>query len=86
MLHNPPYAGAFCYGRRKVERSVDGRTHIRLLPREQRDTLIQDHHEGYVTFARWESNQTALAAQAASRGLERTATAPREGPRCCRAW
>ncbi|MFJ1673390.1 recombinase family protein [Streptomyces bottropensis] len=80
VLHNPLYAGAFCYGRRKVERSPDGRTHIRLLPREQWDTLIQDHHEGYVTFARWESNQTALAAQAASRGLERTATAPREGP------
>ncbi|MGW4985602.1 recombinase family protein [Streptomyces mirabilis] len=80
VLHNPLYAGAFCYGRRKVERSPDGKTHIRLLPREQWDTLIQDHHEGYVTFARWESNQTTLAAQAASRGLERTATAPREGP------
>ncbi|WP_405542603.1 recombinase family protein [Streptomyces phaeochromogenes] len=80
VLHNPLYAGAFCYGRRKVERSPDGRTHIRLLPREQWDTLIQDHHEGYVTFARWETNQTALAAQAASRGIERTATAPREGP------
>jgi len=80
LLHNPLYAGAFCYGRRKVEHSGDGKIHIRMLPREQWDTLIEDHHEGYVSFARWETNQQALAAQAASRGLERTATAPREGP------
>ncbi|MDX2683658.1 recombinase family protein [Streptomyces sp. NY05-11A] len=80
VLHNPLYAGAFCYGRRKVERTADGRVSIRLLPRDQWDTLIEDHHEGYVTFARWETNQATLAAQAASRGLERTATAPREGP------
>jgi DNA invertase Pin-like site-specific DNA recombinase len=79
VLHNPLYAGAFCYGRRKVTRTADGKTHINLLPREQWDTLVPDHHEGYVSFEQWETNLSRLAAQAASRGLDRTAGPPREG-------
>lgn len=79
VLHNPLYAGAFCYGRRKVSHDVHGKTHIQLLPREQWDTLIRDHHEEYVTFEQWEANLAQLAAQATSRGDDRRAGPPREG-------
>jgi hypothetical protein len=44
MLHNPCYAGAFCYGRRRVIHKPDGKSGIQMLPRDQWDTLITDHH------------------------------------------
>jgi phage terminase Nu1 subunit (DNA packaging protein) len=80
VLHNPLYAGAFCYGRRKVHHGVQGKVHIELLPREQWDTLIRDHHEAYLSFEQWEANLAQLAKQAAARGDDRTAGPPREGP------
>jgi DNA invertase Pin-like site-specific DNA recombinase len=79
VLHNPLYAGAFCYGRRKVVADATGKTRTRLLPREQWDTLIPDHHQGYLSFPQWEANLAQLAAQAAARGDDRAAGPVREG-------
>lgn len=79
VLHNPLYAGAFCYGRRKVRHDVHGKVRIQLLPREQWDTLIPDHHAGYLTFEQWENNLAQLQTQAAARGDDRRAGPPREG-------
>src|SRR5258708_10750953 len=80
LLHNPCYAGAFCYGRRRTTHTVDGKTGFELLPRDQWNTLIEDHHPGYISFQQWEANLTRLAGNAQSRGEEREAGPPREGP------
>ncbi|WP_279338986.1 recombinase family protein [Sphaerisporangium perillae] len=80
VLHNPCYAGAFCYGRRRTIRTPDGRIGSELLPRDQWDTLIADHHPGYISIGQWEANLVQLVGNAQSRGQERKAGPPREGP------
>src|SRR5205085_9304249 len=46
VLHNPRYAGAFVYGRRRQRRGPDGRTRHSLQPREAWTSLIPDAHPG----------------------------------------
>ena len=79
ILHNPRYAGAYCYGRR-AHRRADGTTSTAVKPREQWTTLIPGAHDGYITWARFEANQQQLAANAAAHGGDRKAGPPREGP------
>ena len=79
ILHNPRYAGAYCYGRR-THRSGDGKTSTTVKPREQWTTLIPGAHDGYITWAQFEANQQQLAANAAAHGGDRKAGPPREGP------
>jgi len=80
VLHNPRYAGAYFYGRRRQITDLDGRTRTLLKPREQWTVLICDAHPGYISFDVFEANQATLAANAAARGAERRAGPPREGP------
>lgn len=79
-LHNPRYAGAYFYGRRKQLTDIDGRTRTVHKPRDQWTVLIPDAHPGYVTFEQYERNQATLASNAAARGSERRAGPAREGP------
>jgi len=79
-LHNPRYAGAYFYGRRRTVTDLDGRTRTQVKPREQWTVLIPDAHVGYISFEQFEANQATLTANAASRGDERRAGPPREGP------
>lgn len=79
-LHNPRYAGAYFYGRRKQLTDIDGHTRTVHKPRDQWTVLIEDAHPGYITFEHYERNQTTLAANAAARGSERRAGPAREGP------
>jgi DNA invertase Pin-like site-specific DNA recombinase len=79
VLHNPRYAGAFCYGRRQAQ-FVNGKTSHLQMPRESWIALIQDTHHGYISFQQWEANQAALLANAQARGQDRRASPPREGP------
>jgi DNA invertase Pin-like site-specific DNA recombinase len=65
MLTNPVFAGAYAYGRKRVERRVaDGqvRERVRRAPREEWHVCIEDHHPGYITFERWLANQQRLRA------------------------
>lgn len=66
FLTNPVYAGAFVFGRTRTEKRLDtnGRivTRTRLLPRDEWEVLICDHHPGYVDWSRWESIQDQLRA------------------------
>ena len=80
LLHNPCYAGAFCYGRKRGARTPEGRATLIDVPRDQWTTLIKDHHPGYIGFDQWEANLAQLAEHAASRGEDRKAGPPREGP------
>jgi len=79
ILHNPRYAGAYCYGRRS-HRSSGRKTSTTVKPRDQWTTLIPGAHDGYITWAQFEANQQQLAANAAARGGDRKAGPPREGP------
>ena len=65
ILTNPVYAGAYAYGRKRVERRViDGqvRERVRRTPREEWHVCIEGHHPGYVTFERYLANQQRLRA------------------------
>ena len=79
-LHNPRYAGAFVYGRRRQRKAPNGTTRHETLPRDQWTALIHDAHVGYITWDTFETNQTLLAANAQAHGLERHAGPARQGP------
>ena len=68
VLKNPFYAGAYVYGKsEKRAEIVDGRVRKSYghgKPLEQWEVLLKDHHEGYITWAEYERNQTQLAANA----------------------
>jgi DNA invertase Pin-like site-specific DNA recombinase len=79
-LHNPRYAGAFVYGRNRGRKTIDGKTTVEKVPREQWTALIHDAHPGYVTWEQFELNQQALAANAAAHSRDRVGGPAREGP------
>jgi hypothetical protein len=80
VLHNPRYAGAYVYGRRREVTDVDGRSHTVIKPRDEWTVFIPDAHDGYISLERFEANQAILAANAAARGEDRRAGPAREGP------
>jgi Recombinase zinc beta ribbon domain/Recombinase/MerR HTH family regulatory protein len=79
-LHNPRYAGAFVFGRRRTRKDAEGKTTVRELPREQWTALIPDAHPGYISWQQFETNQRLLAGNAQAYGVERAAGPAREGP------
>ena len=80
ILHNPCYAGAFAYGRRKSRKQPDGRYHIRSLPRDQWHVLLLDVHQGYISWEDHERIEKQLHASALAYGIDRRHGPPREGP------
>ena len=66
FLTNPAYTGAFVFGRTRTEKRLDaaGRlvSRTRLLPRDQWQVLIPDHHPGFVSWERFEQIQDQLRA------------------------
>ena len=80
VLHNPRYAGAYCYGRSRHYQDADGRYHTVAKPRDEWITLIPDAHPGYISFGQYEANLAVLAANAAAHGEDRKAGPAREGP------
>src|SRR5208283_3765416 len=66
MLRNPTYAGAYAYGRRRVDprrqqpgRPASGRT--MELPPEQWHALVHDRLPAYITWDQYQQNQRRLA-------------------------
>jgi len=78
-LHNPRYAGAFAYGRRRATKSASGKNSCQDLPRDQWTALIPGAHPGYITWEQFEASQKQLLANATARGADRTAGPAREG-------
>ena len=68
VLKNPFYAGAYVYGKSgKQTAIVDGRarkSYKHRKPFEEWDTLLREHHEGYIDWAEFERNQKQLATNA----------------------
>ena len=80
-LHNPRYAGAFCFGRTRTWKDVDGKWHCQELPRDQWRFLKQEAHPGYITWEQFLANeQRLLNNHQAHGGGERKAGPAREGP------
>ncbi|MFI6686574.1 recombinase family protein, partial [Streptomyces sp. NPDC050485] len=80
ILHNPRYAGAFCFGRHRRQMGASGKMGMRLVPHGEWISLLPGAHPGYITFEKYEANQAKLTANAAGHGHERRAGPPREGP------
>jgi DNA invertase Pin-like site-specific DNA recombinase len=78
-LHNPRYAGAFAYGRRRERIGANGKKTFQILPREQWIALIPDAHPGYISWQQYETNQRLLLANATAHGEDRAAGPAREG-------
>lgn len=80
-LHNPRYAGAFCFGRTRTWKDVDGKSHHQQVPREQWRFLKKEAHPGYIPWEEFLANeQRLLQNQQAHGGGERKAGPAREGP------
>jgi len=80
LLHNPRYAGAFCFGRTRQQHGAHGTYRFQRLPREEWTALFPGAHEGYITWEEFESNQQRLRDNAQARGGDRKRSPPREGP------
>jgi hypothetical protein len=61
-LHNPRYAGAFCFGRHRTWTDIEGKKHVQQLPREQWRFVTQEAHPGYITWDDFQANQQRLSA------------------------
>jgi excisionase family DNA binding protein len=72
MLTNPIYAGVYAYGRSKtVARLEAGQKRVVRQVRRRREewaVLILDHHEGYIDWDVYQSNQTMIAHNDNARG------------------
>jgi len=83
VLSNPLYAGAYAYGQHRTARTVrpDGtvRTAYLVVPRENWQVLIHDHHEGYISWQQYLDNEAKLTANRTNSG----ARPAREGQPLC---
>ena len=72
VLKNPIYAGAYAYGRSKtIVRLENGQKQVRRLRQPHREdwtVLILDHHESYIDWDTYQSNQTMIANNDNARG------------------
>lgn len=79
LLHNPAYAGAYAYGRRRIDprRQQPGKrgTGRTVKPQEQWHVLLKDRLPAYITWEQYEANLEQLAQNHA-----RALGAPRKGP------
>lgn len=64
LLHNPAYAGAYVYGEWEYEGTrrspKTGKAQARLRPMAEWPVCIQEHHEGYIGWDEYLTNQQRL--------------------------
>lgn len=81
MLKNPLYAGAYAYGRRKVDpkRKIPGRpnTGRTVVKAEDCEVLLKNRFPAYISWERYEQNQKQLQA---NRSVANAIGAARCGP------
>jgi excisionase family DNA binding protein len=72
FLTNPAYAGAFVFGRKRRERTIDrdGRLRVRDVdvPLEEWSVCLPEHHPGYVSWAEYLKTRERLRANVRPRG------------------
>jgi DNA invertase Pin-like site-specific DNA recombinase len=81
-LHNPRYAGTFCFGRTRTWTDAQGKWHCDRVPRDQWRFVQKDAYPGYLSWEQYEANQARLLAnqQAHGGGERKAGGAAREGP------
>ncbi len=79
VLHNPHYAGAYFFGRKRSRRLADGSYTSTVMPRDQWFTFIPDAHASYIDLDTYEANVAQLLAGAKARGSDRIMGPAREG-------
>ena len=79
LLHNPRFAGAFVYGRRRSRKTADGREHVAWRSQDEWLVLSRDAHEGYITWEEYQENVRQLRESAQAHVAQRRSPA-REGP------
>lgn len=60
VLHNPRYAGAFVYGRRRTAYNAELKQVQLQLKRENWQVLIRDAHPGYISWDEFERNELTV--------------------------
>ena len=79
ILHNPRYAGAFVYGRRRSVPTALQRSGLVKVEQKDWSVLIREAHVGYISWAQFERNQLTLQRNAAGFGNGQRGSVPREG-------
>jgi DNA invertase Pin-like site-specific DNA recombinase len=79
ILHNPCYAGIYCYGKVKTRKTPEGKAKYTYMPKENWHAFIRDAHAAYLSYEEWEENQRILANNAQAYGVYRRNGPPREG-------
>lgn len=79
VLHNPRYAGAFVYGRRRTSYNANLKQVQLMLKREDWQVLIRDAHPGYISWDEFERNELTLQRNAVGFSTSLRGGAPREG-------
>ena len=80
ILRNPRYAGAFVYGRSRVQHRGDGTGRVRVVPMDEWDVCIPGAHMGFIDWEEYLRNQATMASNArAFLGSGLRTAAPREG-------
>lgn len=77
-LHNPRYAGAYAYGRRRYQRTAQGKKVHRSRDCSEWLACIPGSHPGYITWEQFQGNLELLENNGRSYELAR-ASPPREG-------
>ncbi|HWS83477.1 MAG TPA: recombinase family protein [Ktedonobacteraceae bacterium] len=79
VLRNPRYAGAFCFGRTRTSKRLDGKKRTEALPQEEWPFLFKEAHAGYISWEEYEENQQQLQHNRQAHGEDRRHSPAREG-------
>lgn len=79
ILHNPRYAGAFAYGRTPKANNAKLNSVQLRVARSDWQVLIPEAHEGYISWAEYERNQTTLEQNATGFSPGLRGRMPRQG-------
>jgi len=79
FIHNPLYAGIYCYGRQQIKKTISGKKSVKMPPGEWH-AYMTDAHPGYITEDQFGQNVKKLADNAYAHGKDRRKSPPREGP------
>lgn len=83
VLTHPAYAGAYTFGRSRQEKYVgdDGvlRVRRRVLPQDQWEVLLTDHHTGFIDWDTYQANQARIGANIRPMAHQPGTGAVREG-------
>ncbi len=79
-LHNPRYAGTYCFGRSRHWKDAQGKRHSKDLPLEQWRYVLKGAHPGYLSWEQFLANDAILRKNHQVVAGQRSYGTAREGP------